>query len=128
VELLHCLDILLRRLVDVIIGVVQLVVLEVTCSTATVSDTEIIKGCIDLRVGRVTGVRAVLLVDSSDDVSIDLATTHSFHHCQMLEIVVRLEQSVAGEEFDQDAPYAPDVAGEAPAKVEYDLWCTVMPC
>jgi len=128
VELLHRLDILLRRLVDVIVGVVQLVVLEVACGTATVSDTHVGEGCMDSRVGRVTRVRAVLLVDSSDDVSIDLATTHGFHHCQMLKIVVRLEQSVTGEELDKDASYAPDVTGEAPAKVEYNLWCTVMPC
>lgn len=56
VELLHCLDILLRRFVDVIVGVVQLVVLEVTCSTAPVSDAHIMHECVDLRVGRVARI------------------------------------------------------------------------
>ena len=55
-ELLHCLDILLRRFVDVIVGVVQLVVLEVACSTAPVSDAHIMHECIDLRVGRVARI------------------------------------------------------------------------
>lgn len=69
-----------------------------------------------------------MLVDSSNNVSVNLATTDSFHHRKMLEIVVRLEQSVTGKELDKDASYTPDVAREAPAKVEYDLRCTVVPC
>jgi hypothetical protein len=56
-----------------------------------------------------------LLVDGSHNVSINLATADGLHHCQMLEVVVRLEQGVASEEFDQDASYTPDVARETPA-------------
>jgi hypothetical protein len=44
----------------------------------------------------------------------------------MLEVVVCLEQGVAGEELDQDAAYTPNVAGKAPTEIEYNLWCTVV--
>jgi hypothetical protein len=36
----------------------------------------------------------------------------SFHHGQMLKIIMRLEQGVTGKEFNQDTPDAPDIAGK----------------
>jgi hypothetical protein len=39
----------------------------------------------------------------------------------MLQVIVRLEQGIAGEKLDENATYAPDVAREAPSKVEDDL-------
>lgn len=45
----------------------------------------------------------------------------------MLEIIVRLEEGVAGKELDQDASDAPDVAGERPAESEDDLRRPVVP-
>lgn len=128
VKLLHRLDVLLRGLVDIVVRVVKLVVLEVSCGTVVISIINLDGSCVDLRVGRVARVRAVLLVDRSDDVSINLATAHSLHHSQMFEVVVCLEQGIAGEEFDQDAPYTPNVAGETPAQVQDDLWRTVVSC
>jgi hypothetical protein len=44
----------------------------------------------------------------------------------MLQVIVRLEQGIAGEELDENAAYAPDVAREAPSKVEDDLGSTVV--
>ncbi len=46
----------------------------------------------------------------------------------MLKVVVGLEKGVSGEEFNKDATYTPNVAGEAPTKVEDNLWSTIMPC
>lgn len=69
-----------------------------------------------------------MLINSPDNVSINLATAHSFHHSQVLEVVVRLEQGVAGEELDENASYAPDVAGEAPSQVQDNLWRAIVSC
>ena len=58
----------------------------------------------------------------------DLAVTDRFHHRQVLEVVMCLEESVAGKELDEDATDTPYIAREAPAKVKYYFWSTVMPC
>lgn len=44
----------------------------------------------------------------------------------MLEIIVRLEESVAGEELDKDASNTPDVARKTPAKIEDDFRCAIV--
>ncbi len=41
---------------------------------------------------------------------------------------MRLEQSIAGEEFDEDAANAPNITRIAPAQIKYDLRCSIMPC
>lgn len=46
----------------------------------------------------------------------------------MLEIVMRLKESVTREEFDNDATYAPNVAGETPAKLQNDFGSAVVSC
>lgn len=58
--------------------------------------------------------------------SVDIQATNRFHHRQVLEIVMGLEQSIAGVEFHKDAADAPDVTREAPSKIEDDLRCSVM--
>ena len=40
-KLLHRLDVLLRRFVDIVVGVVELVVLEVSCGTRAVSNVNL---------------------------------------------------------------------------------------
>lgn len=45
-----------------------------------------------------------------DQVGVYPGIAYGFHHRQVLEIIVRLEEGIAGEEFDKDAPYAPDIA------------------
>ena len=57
---------------------------------------------------------------------VDRSVAHGFHHCQMLQIIVRLEQGIACEELDENAAYAPNVAREAPSKVEDDLGSAVV--
>jgi len=42
---------------------------------------------------------------------INAAPHNSFHHGQVLEVVMCLEQGIAREELDQDTSYAPNVAG-----------------
>jgi hypothetical protein len=44
----------------------------------------------------------------------------------VFEIVVSLEESITGEELDQDTPNTPDITGETPAKVQYDLGCPIV--
>jgi hypothetical protein len=44
----------------------------------------------------------------------------------MLEVIVRLEEGVASEELNEDAPDAPYVAGVRPPEAEDDLGRSVM--
>ena len=53
--------------------------------------------------------------DSSYQLRVNLATTYTFHHCQVLEVIMCLEKGVAGEELDKDAPNAPNIARIAPS-------------
>ena len=41
---------------------------------------------------------------------------HNIHHCEVLQVIVSLEQGVSGEEFDQDATDREHIAGEAPTE------------
>jgi hypothetical protein len=59
--------------------------------------------------------------------AIDLLSYNRLHHGQVLEVVVRLEKGVAGEELHKDASNAPDVTGIRPAKTEYNLGRSVVP-
>jgi hypothetical protein len=62
-----------------------------------------------------------VLEDLADELGVDAGAADALHHGQVLEVVVGLEEGVAGEELDEDAADAPDVAGEAPAEIEDDL-------
>jgi hypothetical protein len=44
----------------------------------------------------------------------------------VLKVIMCLKESVASEELDQNAANAPNIAGEAPAEVEYDFWSTIV--
>lgn len=59
---------------------------------------------------------------------IDPRVDDSLHHCQMLEIIVRLEESIAGEELNQDTTNAPDIARERPAETKNNLWSAIVTC
>ena len=63
-----------------------------------------------------------------DQLLLDPATAHALHHREMLEIVMRLKESITSVEFDEDAANAPNVAWIAPSQIEYDLRCPVVPC
>lgn len=58
---------------------------------------------------------------------VDPGIDDRFHHGQMLEIIVSLEQGIPGKELDQDTPDAPYIAGVGPTKAQDDLWRPVMP-
>ncbi len=66
-------------------------------------------------------------VNLLDEGLVDPGVDDGFHHGQMLEIIVRLEEGVSGKELDQDASDAPDVAGIGPPEPEDDLGRPVMP-
>jgi len=46
----------------------------------------------------------------------------------MLKVIVCLKQCIPSEELNKDAPDTPNITSIAPAKVEDDLWCPIMPC
>jgi hypothetical protein len=50
--------------------------------------------------------------DLFGELCVNLGIAYGFHHGEVFEIVVCLEKGVASEEFDKDASYAPDIAGE----------------
>jgi len=60
----------------------------------------------------------VVLHDLADDLLLDLAVAYCFHHGEMLEIIVRLEESVTSKELDEDASYTPNVARITPAQLQ----------
>ena len=60
-------------------------------------------------------------VDLLDERRIDPSVDDCFHHSQMLEIIVRLEEGIAGEELDQYTPDTPNVARVRPPKSEDDF-------
>jgi len=62
----------------------------------------------------------------ADESLVNRSVAHGFHHCQMLQVIVRLEQGIACEKLDENAAYAPDVARKAPSKVEDDLGSAVV--
>lgn len=57
------------------------------------------------------------LVDGLDQVAVDAVSHHCLHHSQVLEIVVGLEQSIAGEELDENASNTPDITGIRPSEI-----------
>lgn len=71
-------------------------------------------------------VTATASSDQAHEGLVNRGVAHGLHHCQMLQVIVRLEQGVAGEELDKNAAYAPNVAREAPPKVEDDLGSAVV--
>ena len=59
---------------------------------------------------------------------VDAAAIDSLHHCEVFEVVMRLEERVSGEELHQDTSNTPDVAREAPAEIQYDFGGPVVAC
>lgn len=66
--------------------------------------------------------------DLSDDRLVNGAVAYRFHHCQMLEVIVRLKQRITREELDQNTSDTPNIARIAPSEVQDDLGSTVVPC
>lgn len=67
-------------------------------------------------------------VDLLDKRRVNFMVDYRLHHCQMLQVVVRLEQSVTCVKLDQDAANAPYVAGKGPPQAKYDFGRTIMSC
>lgn len=106
--MLHCLYIFPRCFRSLVVGVFQLPPVEEFSGR--------------IRIGTTTPG-----ADGLDQFGVDLSVTDRLHHGKMLKIVVCLEQCVSREELDNDAAYAPDVAGEAPSQLQNDLRGSVMP-
>ena len=90
-----------------VVGIVQLV-----------TDKEL--GC---RVGATSSAGLNLF----DNFGVNLSIADRFHHGQVFEVVVCLEQGVASEELDNNAADAPYVAWKAPSQVQNYFGGSVMP-
>ena len=51
----------------------------------------------------------------------------ALHHCQMFQVVVRLEGGLPGEELEEDAPHAPEIARVRPAQPKHNFRRAVVP-
>lgn len=69
----------------------------------------------DLRSCRVSIATPTTVLHLPNKPWLNLAATDWLHHGEMLKIVMSLEKSVTGIEFDQDTANTPDVTGIAPA-------------
>lgn len=61
-----------------------------------------------------------------DKPRVDSLPDDGLHHGQMFEIVMSLEQSISREEFHEDTPDTPNIAGETPAQVQDNLGSPVV--
>lgn len=66
------------------------------------------------------------LINSLDEMVVYTTVADVFHHSQMFEIIVRLEEGVAGEEFDEYTADTPYVTREGPAQTKDDFRGSVM--
>lgn len=80
------------------------------------------------RCSLVPAVVSTSALDLPDQLRLNPATAHALHHCEMFEVVMRLEKGITSEELDEDAANAPDIARVAPSQVEDDLRGSVVPC
>lgn len=68
------------------------------------------------------------LHDLPDQPRVNSRSNDCFHHSQVFQIVVRLEERIAGEELHQNTPDTPDITRETPAEVQDDFRRAVVPC
>lgn len=73
-------------------------------------------------------VARTALCDLLDKPLVEFVANYRLHHCEVLEVIVCLEQCVSREEFHEDAANAPYITWETPTKIENDLGCAVMSC
>lgn len=108
-KMLHCLDIFPGGLRRFVVGVFQLSSVEKLC-------------------GRVCVCTSTSRADRLDQFRVNLPVTNSLHHSKVFQVVVGLEECIAGEEFHDNAADAPNVARKAPTELEDDLRCSIMSC
>lgn len=63
----------------------------------------------------------------SDNPGFDPLANNTFHHSQMFQVIMGLEECIASVEFHENTPNTPDVAREAPSHVQDDFRGPVMP-
>ena len=63
----------------------------------------------------------------SDNPGLDPLANNTFHHGQMLQVIMGLEECIASVEFHENTPNTPDVARETPSHVQDDFRGPVMP-
>ena len=75
----------------------------------------------DLLRCRVSAVTSRRRRDFADKLRFYLAVADALHPGEMLQVIVRLKESITSVELDQDASYAPNVTRVAPPKTQDDL-------
>ena len=123
-QMLHSIDIFLRSTSCFLVRVIELVLNEEsdTCLADLLQRYRQ-----NLLGSGIHAAASTTRTDLSNQLRINLAVTDRFHHSQMLQVVVSLEQSISCKELNDDAPYTPYVAGEIPAKLKDNLRGAVMP-
>lgn len=126
---LHGADVFSGGLGGFVVGVVELLFADLEKSVYRLASRsyqfEIMKYSLSSRILR--GAASIFRQDGLHQLPIDPAPAYSLHHSKMLEIVMRLEQRITRIELHEDAADAPDVAREAPAQIEDDLWGSIVP-
>lgn len=107
-EVFHSLNVLARGLGRFTVGIIQLAAVEKLGSRVCVGT-------------------ASPGTNGPDQLCVNFPVADSFHHGQVFEVVVRLEEGISRKEFHNNAPYAPNIAGETPSELQYDLRGSVMP-
>lgn len=69
---------------------------------------------------------SAIRLDLSNYLGFNSSIANAFHHGQMLQVIMSLEEGIACEELHQDTTNAPDITWITPPEVEYDFWCPVM--
>ena len=67
-----------------------------------------------------------IIPHTTHDPRLNLTSTNRFHHSQMLQIVMGLEERITSEEFNKYTPNTPYITRIAPAQIEDDFGSTVM--
>lgn len=66
-------------------------------------------------------VRSRTTHDRPYKLQLQFSVAYTFHHGEMLEVIVSLEKSISSEEFDQYATNTPDITWIAPPEIEDDF-------
>lgn len=69
----------------------------------------------DSRCSLVAVVVSTTALDLPNQLRLNPATAYALHHREVLEVVMRLKESITGEELDEDAANAPNIARITPS-------------
>ena len=69
---------------------------------------------------------ALRFANAPNQLRVELASAHRFHHGEMLKVVMGLEERVSSVELDQYTSNAPDITRIAPPQIEYNFRSSIV--